>query len=127
MTETAKMDQEIKKAWIEALRSGEYAQGKEELRYGNAFCCLGVLCDLHAKQTGNEWQTGSHRDGEGAKDAYQYNDEWQLLPESVADWAQLESQNPEVQDANRGKISIAELNDLDYSFGYIANIIEEQL
>lgn len=32
---------------IEALRSGRYAQARKRLRVGNAFCCLGVACDLH--------------------------------------------------------------------------------
>lgn len=35
------------KAWIEALRSGEYTPGKLKLRSNNnKFCCLGVGCDL---------------------------------------------------------------------------------
>ena len=44
------MKPEIKKIWVEALRSGDYKQGKRYLRPGgkNEFCCLGVLCNLHA-------------------------------------------------------------------------------
>jgi len=30
------------KAWIKALRSGEYKQGRRELLFKGAFCCLGV-------------------------------------------------------------------------------------
>lgn len=44
----AKMNQKIKKAWVKALRSGEYKQAAGMLRtslldgkYG--YCCLGVL------------------------------------------------------------------------------------
>ncbi len=40
------MDREIKQQWVEALRSGEYQQGKSALRQGNAYCCLGVLCEV---------------------------------------------------------------------------------
>jgi hypothetical protein len=41
------MDAEIKKAWIEALRSGRYKQGMHQLRtVENEFCCWGVLCDI---------------------------------------------------------------------------------
>ena len=41
----------VKKAWVKALRSGEYKQGKERLCRQNAegeleFCCLGVLADI---------------------------------------------------------------------------------
>lgn len=41
------MHPEIKQRWVEALRSGRYQQGQNVLRTTeNAFCCLGVLCDL---------------------------------------------------------------------------------
>lgn len=39
-----KLPAEIKQKWLDALRSGEYKQGKGRLRDGNgAYCCLGVL------------------------------------------------------------------------------------
>jgi len=37
---------EIKSKWVEALRSGEYAQGRGAIRNKTGFCCLGVLCDV---------------------------------------------------------------------------------
>jgi len=41
------MDPELKKEWIEALRSGEYEQGQLALcSQEDKFCCLGVLYDL---------------------------------------------------------------------------------
>lgn len=41
------MKTEIKTKWVEALRSGDYTQGKHVLRTkDNNFCCLGVLCDI---------------------------------------------------------------------------------
>lgn len=41
------MHAELKQKWVEALRSGQYTQGKGVLRTGaDRFCCLGVLCDL---------------------------------------------------------------------------------
>ena len=43
------MNPEIKAKWVAALRSGEYKQAKGQLRIGNSFCCLGVLCNLHAQ------------------------------------------------------------------------------
>jgi hypothetical protein len=36
----------IKKRWVEALRSGNYKQTTGCLRNGDGFCCLGVLCDI---------------------------------------------------------------------------------
>lgn len=36
----------LARKWIDALRSGQYKQGQKKLRDGDAFCCLGVLCDI---------------------------------------------------------------------------------
>lgn len=42
---------------INALRSGEYEQGKKQLRDGEKFCCLGVACDVYRKEIGKgEWE-----------------------------------------------------------------------
>lgn len=40
------MKQEIAKIWIEALRSGDYTQGRRHLKRAGRHCCLGVLCEL---------------------------------------------------------------------------------
>ena len=48
------MNKEIKKEWVEALRSGDYTQGRGRLRSANyedsdgsySYCCLGVLADI---------------------------------------------------------------------------------
>jgi hypothetical protein len=52
----ATIKQAIMKRWVKALRSGKYRQTREQLRAADAegqptdgFCCLGVLCDLFAK------------------------------------------------------------------------------
>ena len=38
---------ELKRKWIEALRSGKYEQTRLRLRKGeNSYCCLGVLCEI---------------------------------------------------------------------------------
>ncbi len=40
------MDPEIKKLWIEALRSGEYEQCIGALHDATGYCCIGVLREL---------------------------------------------------------------------------------
>ena len=40
------MDAQLKRRWIEALRSGEYEQGTDSLQEDNRYCCLGVLCSI---------------------------------------------------------------------------------
>jgi hypothetical protein len=60
----SKMNPEVKARWVAALRSGEYKQAKNSLRKQDAFCCLGVLCDLydssqwHGVAYGEEHKTG---------------------------------------------------------------------
>lgn len=40
------MNAELKAKWVAALRSGDYKQTTGVLRLGDAFCCLGVLCEV---------------------------------------------------------------------------------
>lgn len=109
------MNQRIKKLWIKALRSGKYKQGKFQLRKPNGqalFCCLGVLCDLHARtKQGNDWDE-SRYDGNSIE-----------LPKSVVEWAGLDSDNPKL---GRTKYATS-LNDEGYDFSFIATRIEKYL
>jgi len=81
------MNAKIAEKWITALESGKYKQGRHYLRnLSDAYCCLGVLCDLYLKETGEgEWSKEegvcySIADGSGG-----------LLPESVRNWAEMRS------------------------------------
>jgi len=62
------MDANLKKAWVEALRSGEYKQGNGQLldRQGR-YCCLGVLAKVAGWKIGADgisiYGEGSHDDG----------------------------------------------------------------
>lgn len=38
------MNKTIKKKWLTALRSGKYKQAYGQLKLGDCYCCLGVLC-----------------------------------------------------------------------------------
>ena len=63
---TYPMKPEIKKQWVQALRSGEYKQGRGQLKQGATFCCLGVLCDL-AVQSGELGSLGARWLGSPSK------------------------------------------------------------
>lgn len=39
------------KAWVQALRSGEYQQAKGHLSKDGGYCCLGVACDIYKAVT----------------------------------------------------------------------------
>lgn len=52
MTNTEKLDPEIKVLWIDALKSGRYKKGEKFLHNmdTDSWCCLGVLCDVLNKR-----------------------------------------------------------------------------
>ncbi len=115
------MHKDVADAWVAALRSGQYRQTTLQLRDVDGFCCLGVLCDLHSKQTGaGEWSsdgyynTGEETDG--------------VIPTpEVADWAGMYDRSPSLRPEGGGSALITALNDDDgYDFEQIANLIEEQ-
>ena len=59
------MDKSYKQAWVNALRSGKYRQGKRGLHNSmkDTYCCLGVLCDI-AVQRGD---LGRYKDATGSR------------------------------------------------------------
>ncbi len=129
-----KLDARIKKRWINALRSGKYKQAEGALNNGKGgFCCLGVLCDLFAKENKTSWDLDPDPDGLRLKGAAHTS----LLPPHVAFWAsgekledfrvkiELENEDGRMAEASR---SLAELNDEEkLTLSQIADIIEEQL
>ena len=117
------MNDRVKGLWTAALRSNDYEQGKDYLQCDGLFCCLGVLCDLHAKETGISW------DAPGFEDDVCYSkylEAYEFLPDEVIEWAGLESHNPRVA-YNGTQQSLSELNDDDKPFSLIADLIEQQL
>lgn len=95
--------------WVEGLRSGKYAQGKEYLRKENRFCVLGILAD---SQDPYAWSF-DHR-----LKAYLWYGEIELLSETTV----FEKSIPKDLETKLYK-----LNDEGYSFEEIADWIEEHL
>jgi hypothetical protein len=111
------MDYQIKQLWIDALRSGEYKQGRGRLKRDDAYCCLGVLCDLHRKETGAKWW----RSRDPGVDEYLCSSA--ALPMQVTCWAGLKQDDPRT----KGVQTLAQLNDSGMDFQTIADIIEKEL
>ena len=119
---------EIKTRWCEALRSGDYKQGREALHpTPKQFCCLGVLTDLFIKDHDNaKWaKRGVFADhlhlsvgGEECGGGY--------LDLNVVKWAGLDSRSPRVG-SEGNDIALAVHNDEGASFSYIAGLIEKHL
>ena len=116
------MDKRVKEMWVKALRSGEYEQTQERLCNKNGYCCLGVLCDLHAKETGQAWD--SYPEG------YEYVGESGVLPDVVAVWAGLGDEDWMKEDSNDPKVNgvcLSKRNDDGMGFAEIADLIERHL
>lgn len=116
------MKKKVKKMWVEALTNGSYQQGKFCLQNNGQFCCLGVLCDLHAKETGGVWT--QIPDGSGM-----YEGMTAILPELVRKWAGLDRRvptltSPKNQDET---LDMVVLNDGGATFAQLAELIEAQL
>lgn len=118
------MNSQIKQQWITALQSGEYTQARWNLQTEQGFCCLGVLCDLYAKETGTEWEVSTTEDDEQFT-YYYFDDHSNHLPESVMKWADLESTSPIIKFDNVNIKPLAVLNDEGSSFEEIAQLIDE--
>jgi hypothetical protein len=115
------MNKEIGKLWVEALRSEEYKQGRNALKSGDSFCCLGVLCDIAAKNGLGTWGPSPHKgsdifcDHTGIKEAA-------YLPLGTRDWADIQTAVGKFGDASSDVLHI--LNDCGVPFKEIADVIE---
>ncbi|MCH7541603.1 hypothetical protein IH981_02400 [Patescibacteria group bacterium] len=99
------------KKWVEALRSGDYAQTTSVLHNIHGYCCLGVACELYIKD-GHD--LGVDIDVEGT---YRYNGSKNYLPIVVQEWLKLRRASGEMSDE-----SLADHNDAGVSFSNIADI-----
>jgi len=114
------MRKAVMEKWVRALRSGEYKQTTGKLRDEFGFCCLGVLCDLHAThgRTGSWDQECYHSSTKGASECH-----YDLPTKAVVRWAGLKSREPQ---APLLEDSLAQLNDdHNWSFQELADLIEE--
>jgi hypothetical protein len=120
------MNQEIKKQWVEALRSGNYNGARGCLRSdNNSFCVEGILCKIHSKATQTPWNYGKYL-------GHKYG-----IPNEVVEWAGLQSQI--VNNTNNGgdfgdsihikipNITLDRLNDMGMPFSEIADLIDQHL
>ena len=115
------MKEAIKDKWVSALLSGEYKQAKNTLNNGEGFCCLGVLCDLAAKEGIGEWNKTTFYDKKGG-------DIGGGVPTNeVVKWAGMKDYNPNVPYASpqSPETCLASMNDSGkYTFDDIAFVIE---
>jgi hypothetical protein len=106
------MDTELKQQWLTALRSGEYKQGREFMRCGDAYCALGVLCAI----------SGEIRFTPIVCDRYPglYNSNCKDSDEGASSWVTK-------QISDEAYESISSMNDYGYTFRQIADYIEANI
>ena len=121
------MNPEIKTKWLEALRSGEYRQGRGYLKQRATefdkprHCCLGVLSEI-AVAEGVDIKVTKF---EGPDDyvRWEYDGIDEVLPDSVMNWAGMDSHIGTRVDS---ALNLADLNDGGKSFDEWADIIEQE-
>lgn len=125
------MNPEVKQLWVDALRSGEYMQGRNALAKWDddngelAFCCLGVLCEV-ARLQGVDVESDDLLT-EDYEHFRLYGGDMELPPPTVIAWAGLEDRRGtyrwEYADVT-GTSTLVERNDKGASFDQIADTIE---
>jgi len=105
------MNKSVAELWVVALRSGEYTQGKGCLEGREGMCCLGVLCAVADRnnvdvsmQEGTGYISGSTLASQQPTKA----------------WSGIKGDMGQYLDGN-----LANLNDNEYSFEFLANLIEK--
>jgi len=110
---------EIKAKWVAALRSGDYKQGHFQLRKNNEFCCLGVLCNLHAiahpEIAAKETDPRSYMGCDG------------FLPAAVTKWAGRDTGSEKITIDGHEAQLVTHNDTFKHTFDQIADAIEEQL
>lgn len=112
------MKPEIKQKWSEALRSGDYKQGKHCLKNtDNEYCCLGVLAEITKDELGSTWTEDADEEGM-YHITYGATEQSDILPP-------LLSADLGLSMVDQGQF--AEMNDSGVTFLKIADYIEENL
>lgn len=119
---TAQMSQvQARAAWVAALRSGDYKQGKGYLANKGQFCCLGVACELAIKD-GVKVKRSDRPSG-----VKEYDGVTGAMPLPVRQWLGLKYSDGAYKTDNGSyeeSRSLAGLNDNGYGFEAIAQLIE---
>lgn len=131
------------RAWVEALRSGQYAQTRGALQrlevwddLPAGYCCLGVACDMYQQTVGDLSISQEHEVREmgwnPAEGLYKtFNEAGSSLPRAVLEWLGLDTTVgkytlPAADDGDAELGSLATANDNGATFAEIADIIESE-
>jgi len=103
---------ELRVAWLEALRSGEYKQGTGVLcNLQNQYCCLGVLCEV----------AGVPKEEDKEEGAFTFDGERAALSQHLTEKVGLYDYLGISKDGNK---CLSALNDHGVPFSEIADALE---
>lgn len=116
------LNRENIRLWVDALRSGDFVQGKGSLAQDGKYCCLGVACEVALRN-------GVQMDVKRDTSVYYYDQHSVHLPPAVMEWLGITAMSPMVDYVNRTGLPqrefLTELNDLlGMPFAGIADAIE---
>lgn len=111
---------EVVAEWVKELRSGDYRQGKDYLRVGDMFCCLGVLCDMAVKAEVIPVPKPSLLIG--SRTNFDYAGETKHLPREIQHWTGILTPFGSINEA----WSLVYRNDCGDTFSEIADVIESR-
>ena len=111
------MKDQIKKRWLEALRSGKYTQADSVLHDGKGFCCLGVLYDT---ELDTDWVQFTE-DGMTDAGCYIYKGHW-VIDENSTSLGDKFREQQQIEDWEQGVLM--DMNDDGKDFPTIADWIE---
>lgn len=126
------MDKTIAKRWVDALRSGEYEQGRNRLAQQTQdgrveYCCLGVLCELAVKDGVIPPKTPYDRVLDSGIFAYE-GIATAMPPAAIESWAGI----PDESDDSRYRVSVTpevatqlEANYLDPEYGHFPELNDD--
>lgn len=107
------------RAWVAALRSGEYQQARGQLKKEHGYCCLGVACEISKLGKWTNDREGYYQPKIGSGDNV-------MLPEAVKEWLGMKTGSGTIIPYGHNFTkSLATENDNGKSFNEIADLIEK--
>ncbi len=118
------MKEDIKNKWVEALRSGEFEQGRVVLLCAGKHCCLGVLSELALVEGVCSFTENAAESSLGICAGFGEVENYGFLCQEILNWSGMQSCTGDLPDAELD--SLTECNDtLRYDFNQIADVIEK--
>lgn len=114
-----KLPEDFKKRWLEALRSGQYEQGKNFLQDKDKYCCLGVACRINHPNF-NFDKIGLVAQYDSANDGFTFEDI--TIPDILKG-----SYDRKDKDYSPTVKNLVDMNDSGITFNEIAEWIERNL